>query len=263
MTTPPGVGGAREYDSTIFEHSARWDLSIDPKQEERASLSLSLVPATGSTVLDAGCGNGVLTRRIASQRWVVGCDTSRKGLRDLGLPGVCGSLTHLPFKERSFDLVTAFEVLEHLPLELGQKACAEIARVSRQHILISVPNGEDLQARLTRCPACHSPFHVYNHLRAFDSGDMAQLVPGARLKHIAQTSHTHSVAERLPVWLRTMGLDCYTWAPNATCPRCRRTNFSPTRAQVWMLRTIKLLARTTPRWRVAAGWIVALYERAT
>src|SRR3989338_7249264 len=118
MTTPPVFGGAQDYDPTIFEHSSRWDLSLDPKQEERVSLSLSLVPATASTVLDAGCGNGVLTRRMAAHRWIVGCDTSRKGLRDLELPGACASLTQLPFKDRSFDLVTAFEVFEHLPLEV-------------------------------------------------------------------------------------------------------------------------------------------------
>jgi 2-polyprenyl-3-methyl-5-hydroxy-6-metoxy-1,4-benzoquinol methylase len=44
----------------------------------------------------------------------------------------------LPFQSRSFDILTCLEVLEHLR-EPGQ-ALAEMARVSRKHLLLSVPN---------------------------------------------------------------------------------------------------------------------------
>jgi SAM-dependent methyltransferase len=53
--------------------------------------------------------------------------------------GVCGSALQLPFADASFDLVGAFDVLEHCEPE--QKAVAELARVLRPggRLLMSVP----------------------------------------------------------------------------------------------------------------------------
>jgi ubiquinone/menaquinone biosynthesis C-methylase UbiE len=54
-------------------------------------------------------------------------------------PDVVGDVRSLPFIEKSFDLVCAFEVLEHLPYKEAKKALKEIARVSKKDVLISVP----------------------------------------------------------------------------------------------------------------------------
>ncbi|MEK7539482.1 MAG: class I SAM-dependent methyltransferase, partial [Patescibacteria group bacterium] len=56
-------------------------------------------------------------------------------------PDICGDIRQLPFKNNSFDLVCAFEVLEHIPLaDVKDKAIPEIARVSRGGVIISVPH---------------------------------------------------------------------------------------------------------------------------
>lgn len=55
-------------------------------------------------------------------------------------PDVVGDVRNLPFTDGQFDLVCAFEVLEHLPFEDSKKAIAEIARVSAGAVLISVPH---------------------------------------------------------------------------------------------------------------------------
>ena len=44
-------------------------------------------------------------------------------------PEVVGSVTKLPFPDKSFDVVVAFEVLEHLPFEKFEVAVSEISRV--------------------------------------------------------------------------------------------------------------------------------------
>ena len=56
-----------------------------------------------------------------------------------------GSVVELPFPDRSFDVVGCFEVLEHLPGDLPRLALAELSRVSRGTVLLSVPSRTSLQ----------------------------------------------------------------------------------------------------------------------
>jgi 2-polyprenyl-3-methyl-5-hydroxy-6-metoxy-1,4-benzoquinol methylase len=103
--------------------------------------------AAPESVLDVGCGEGVLTeqwaRRLGDRR-VVGIDLddpklaaewtarARPNLEFVKTPG-----GKLPFGEREFDLVSAIEALEHIPDP--EHTIAEMARVARSHLLVSVP----------------------------------------------------------------------------------------------------------------------------
>ena len=60
-------------------------------------------------------------------------------------PSVVGRLPHLPLAARSFDVVCAFEVLEHIPLELLTPCLLEMRRVARTHLIISVPDQHALR----------------------------------------------------------------------------------------------------------------------
>ena len=66
------------------------------------------------------------------------------GVESLALRGVAGDALHLPFKDRSFDAVFAFEVIEHLP-DVAQ-ALMEALRVVKRpgHIIIGLPNHASL-----------------------------------------------------------------------------------------------------------------------
>jgi SAM-dependent methyltransferase len=63
--------------------------------------------------------------------------------RDLA-PDHVGSATAMPFGDRTYDVTCAFQMLEHLPYEAALKAFAELARVSRRHIVISLPDARRL-----------------------------------------------------------------------------------------------------------------------
>lgn len=54
-------------------------------------------------------------------------------------PDYVADIRKLPFKNNSFDVVCAFEVLEHLPFTEFKKTLLELKRVSKGKILFSVP----------------------------------------------------------------------------------------------------------------------------
>jgi SAM-dependent methyltransferase len=51
-----------------------------------------------------------------------------------------GSATAMPFENATYDVVCAFQMLEHLPYEASLKAFREMVRVSRRHVVISLPD---------------------------------------------------------------------------------------------------------------------------
>jgi len=108
---------------------------------ENATLSLGNI----GKVLDAGCGEGYITNKIAKLNripHIEGVDVSYDIIQEAKkyypfLKFSTGSIYNLAFKENEFDLVLACEVLEHL--ENYEKAILEIKRVSNRYCIISVP----------------------------------------------------------------------------------------------------------------------------
>jgi trans-aconitate methyltransferase len=74
-----------------------------------------LAPAAGERILDLGCGDGQLSRRIAETgATVVGLDSSPQmaaAARALGIDVTVGSAEELPFEAGSFDAVFSNAVL--------------------------------------------------------------------------------------------------------------------------------------------------------
>jgi 2-polyprenyl-3-methyl-5-hydroxy-6-metoxy-1,4-benzoquinol methylase len=103
--------------------------------------------ADPASVLDVGCGEGVLTYRWAEclgERRIVGIDLEDPKLRSewatrrrSNLAFQAAPADALPFADNEFDLAAAIEVLEHVPEP--RRTLAEMTRVATRHLLVSVP----------------------------------------------------------------------------------------------------------------------------
>jgi 2-polyprenyl-3-methyl-5-hydroxy-6-metoxy-1,4-benzoquinol methylase len=102
--------------------------------------------AAPESALDVGCGEGVLTEQFAqrTEGQVVGVDLddpklhsewARRARPNLEFRALAGA--DLPFDKNEFDIVSAIEVLEHVPDP--EHTLAEMVRVARRHVLVSVP----------------------------------------------------------------------------------------------------------------------------
>jgi SAM-dependent methyltransferase len=104
--------------------------------------------ADPQSLLDVGCGEGVLThqwaQRLGEERRVVGIDLDDPALHAEWAKRTAPNLEYrvmkaenLPFADGEFDAATAIEVLEHVPD--AEHTVAEMARVAKRWLLVSVP----------------------------------------------------------------------------------------------------------------------------
>jgi 2-polyprenyl-3-methyl-5-hydroxy-6-metoxy-1,4-benzoquinol methylase len=109
--------------------------------------------AAPSSLLDVGCGEGVLVHKWAQRLGdrdpvgaarVVGIDLEEESIQAGWAERQAPNLEYrvmeaanLPFAANEFDLACAIEVLEHVPDP--EHTVAEMARCAERHLLVSVP----------------------------------------------------------------------------------------------------------------------------
>lgn len=86
-------------------------------------------------ILEIGVGSGIISDYLKKSGFnITTCDFDK----ELG-PDVVADIRQLPFNKDSFEIITAFEVLEHLPFEELNSALAEMKKISSKYVVISLP----------------------------------------------------------------------------------------------------------------------------
>jgi SAM-dependent methyltransferase len=105
------------------------ELLAKAHRNQRLLAVLAHVTSDASAVLDLGCGIGVLTKRLAERfpsTLVVGIDKSKyllsKLQRKKNVSTILGDIPTLPFRNQSFDLAVAVQVLHEIFHFKGTKA---------------------------------------------------------------------------------------------------------------------------------------------
>jgi ubiquinone/menaquinone biosynthesis C-methylase UbiE len=190
-------------------------------------------------VLDAGCGTGYGAAEFPNAASVVAMDISAEAVaharRAFSKPGVHflrGACESLPFTDRSFDLVVAFEVIEHL--ERWPMMLIEASRILRSSgiLLVSTPNKAWYAE--SRAAAGPNPYHV----REFEYGEFKTALQAAFPHvHLWTQNHTESIAF-VPVLPSCGVFD----APGDPAPEsahfflaaCSQSPIAETRAFAWL-----------------------------
>lgn len=113
--------------------------AMGPQRKLDAQHDLAALPSRGS-LLDIGCGRGEMLRYAASIGFkpVQGVEVVPE-LID-GSMVVKGEAHALPFPDKSFDVVTLWDVIEHLMPGDDEAVCREMARVARRYVLLTANN---------------------------------------------------------------------------------------------------------------------------
>jgi 2-polyprenyl-3-methyl-5-hydroxy-6-metoxy-1,4-benzoquinol methylase len=144
------------------------------------ALSELFAAAAPRSVLDVGCGEGVITYRWAeelSDRQVVGVDLpdpdlllewARRRRPNLRFEQLRGE--GLPFADREFDLVAGIELLEHV--SEPERMLMEMVRTAARHLLLSVPREPLWRGlNLLRGAYARQLGNTPGHLNHFSSAD--------------------------------------------------------------------------------------------
>jgi len=267
-----GSPGSRSEAASLeayYTQPELWDLQRyegNSDQRLRARVVAAMVDPQAETVLDLGCGNGFVTRRLRASKLVVGLDPSEEALRHYDGVRVLASGGRLPFADRSFDTIVCVEVLEHLSDELFGKVTNELARVARNSIVIGVPYRQDLRQGMTRCAECGCVYHVDLHCRSFNGPeDFAALFPGFRVEAVAYLGRARHIASRLFRWLRYALLGPGAASDFTRCPVCGSAETRTYRDE--QRRRLRRRLFDGLAWRMAKShsqnWMIVLLESKT
>jgi SAM-dependent methyltransferase len=250
-----------------YEVSEMWGKKYHENDAQRARAVCEAVPDDVRTVLEVGCGDGLVTRALkkAGHDPVV-TDLSRSALAYVtDLPAVQSTIEHLPFVSAQFDLVCASEVLEHIPEEMYSRVLAEISRVCARYVLVSVPYNENLEWSFARCEKCGCVFHGAYHIRSFNERRLEKLLGDFRcieLRAVVPLIHPDRTTS-VELWVRhRLAREYMYYGRSVRCPVCRaRVDRAPRRNAIgWIAAAMRYAYRAFFRKKLPL-WYVALYQR--
>jgi len=131
-----------------------------------------------SRVLDAGASDGMFLREVGAVRGV-GVNFLRacaSRIAEEGHRACVGDVEHLPFADRSFDIVICCETLEHVANPVS--AINELARVCRGRVFITIPWLD--RTRISSRPAGWP--ETESHIFEFSEADFQSILTHASVR---------------------------------------------------------------------------------
>jgi ubiquinone/menaquinone biosynthesis C-methylase UbiE len=179
----------REHDKYVRAYQLNKKYRMKAERRADATGDLAALPIRGA-YLDVSCGQGDML-----------LEAERLGFSPVQGTEIVPTLIDgdrvkyaevhaLPFPDKAFDVATMFDVIEHLIPGDDERACIELARVSRRHVILTANNrpsfnnaGDDLHIN-------KRPYSEWDEL-------LRTWFAGARVTWIKGTRHYISEAWRI------------------------------------------------------------------
>jgi SAM-dependent methyltransferase len=170
-------------------------VDVDLLNEHVARYAFAARLAMGRRVLDAGCGSGYGAAKLARDaREVLGIDVSQEAVDDArqqyqaaNLRFECADCLNIPGADGSFDLVVAFEIIEHLNDWRGFLAETRRVLAPDGQFVVSTPNR--LYYAEARAELGPNPFHVHEFEYHEFRGELEAVFP-----HVTMYLENHTDA---------------------------------------------------------------------
>jgi len=189
--------------SNIFRDTKYFYLN-ETKDLASPALIKFVLKRSGKKILDVGCATGNYCLQLTQKGFkCVGVDTNLKYIEKAISKGIIACVMNalsLGFKDKSFDTVLLFEILEHV--ENPEKILKEVARIAKKNILITVPNNTQLK-KLSLFGLTFEHLLDEDHIIFFTKQSLEELLK----KHFYQ----YKITEKepliiVPFWLKKITL---------------------------------------------------------
>lgn len=128
--------------SLFFRIGVRLDSMVEP--------ICHIIDKSAESILDVACGQGYPMRLIRLRmkpKKVVGVDLFKKYIEEakkekLHDEYVISDVRKMKFKSKTFDVVLASQIIEHLPKKDTKKFIKDLERIARKQVIIATPIGE-------------------------------------------------------------------------------------------------------------------------
>jgi SAM-dependent methyltransferase len=248
-------------DRGYYEQEQLWGRSqLSWLEKDRVNRTIRLIPTDTNSILDLGCGDGVITNPLARIfPEVTGVDLSSEALKHVETKTILAGADKIPLPDCSQDLVLLSEVIEHLPSGIYEGCLAETERIARKYILVTVPYREYLRERFVLCPACGCTYHRYRHVRSFDLKDLAGLFPQFTVVKTEFLGGKTVRPYRFEVFLRQNIAGHYNPYALAICPQCGQKGTGDLKRGI-LSYLLAVIGRVIPR-KKSYHWIGVVYQR--
>lgn len=213
-----------------------------PIEKQRLADLMGLVPAAGATALDVGARDGFVSKMLAGRfQRVTALDLEEPSILHERVVCVKGDVTALEFPDSSFDLVFCAEVLEHIPSQLLERACHELARVTKSALVIGVPYRQDIRVGRTTCNQCGKVSPPWGHVNSFNEQKLAKLFPDCMLEKQSFVGNNSEQTNAFSSALMDLAGNPYgSYAQEEPCIHCGASFTPPPERNLWQ----KVLTRT-------------------
>lgn len=132
----------KKIDQSLYPVKIWLDAMVDPV--------CKVIDKSAESILDVGCGQGYpmrLIRVIMNPKHVVGVDLFKEYVKEakkakLHDEYVISDIRKMKFPPKSFDVVLASHVIEHLPKKDAKKFVNNLERIAKKQVIMATPIGE-------------------------------------------------------------------------------------------------------------------------